>query len=229
MATRTGKIARLPHSLREEINRRLLDGETSGTLLAWLNAEPEAVRIWEAHFEGVPASAENLSQWRMGGYRDWIGRNEKSEHLKTLTSFAVKVAKSGGSIADGAAAIIAGNILEALETVGNLVVTGGSDDAEKDPLEGLCSVANAVGSLQKGAAARGRLELDKKKVRLKEQAQQLDREKFESQTVSKFLEWARTPEAAAILDSGKSKEVVMADLRQLLFGTGHPNPNPAAP
>jgi hypothetical protein len=229
MATRTGKIARLPHSLREEINRRLLDGETSGTLLAWLNAEPEAVRIWEAHFEGVPASAENLSQWRLGGYKDWISRREKAEHLKTLSRFATDLVKSGGNIADGAASIMAGHILEAMEESANLVVTGGSDDAEKDPLDGLAKMAKAVAALQKGGIARQRLELDKVKVKQKDKSLLLDREKFESQTVSKFLEWARTPEAAAILDSGKSKEVVMADLRQLLFGTGHPNPNPAAP
>lgn len=224
MATRTGKIARLPHALREEINRRLLDGETSPVLLAWLNAEPDAVRIWEAHFEGVPASAENLSQWRLGGYKDWISRRERSEHLKTLSGFATDLAKSGGNIADGAASIIAGHILEALEESANLAVTGGTDDAEKDPHAGLAKMAAAVASLQTAGIARQRLELDKRKVGQKERAMKLDREKFETQTVAKFLEWARTPEAAAILDSGKSKEVVMADLRQLLFGSVTPNP-----
>jgi len=40
--TRTGKITRLPHDLREALNRRLHDGEPGGPLLAWLNAQPAA-------------------------------------------------------------------------------------------------------------------------------------------------------------------------------------------
>ena len=39
---RNGKIARLPHTLREKINQRLLDGKTSTVILTWLNAETEA-------------------------------------------------------------------------------------------------------------------------------------------------------------------------------------------
>lgn len=229
MATHTGKIGRLPHAIREEVNRRLLDNEKASVILGWLNAQPEAVTLWATDFNGIPASHENLSQWRKGGFRQWISRREKAEHLKTLSRFATDLVKSGGNIADGAASIMAGHILEAMEESANLVVTGGSDDAEKDPLDGLAKMAKAVAALQKGGIARQRLELDKAKVKQKDKSLLLDREKFESQTVSKFLEWARTPEAAAILDSGKSKEVVMADLRQLLFGTGHPNPNPAAP
>jgi len=224
MATRTGKIARLPHALRDEINRRLLDGEASPQLLAWLNEQPAAIKIWEAHFDGQPASAENLSQWRQGGYKDWIDRRDRAEHLKTLSKFAGDLAKSGGNIADGAASIIAGHILEALEESANLAVTGGTDDAEKDPHAGLAKMAAAVATLQTAGIARQRLELDKAKVRQKDKSLLLDREKFETQTVAKFLDWARTPEAAAILDSGKPREVVMSDLRHLLFGSTQPQP-----
>jgi hypothetical protein len=224
MSTHTGKIGRLPHAIREEVNRRLLDNEKASVILGWLNAQPEAVALWDTDFNGLPASDENLSQWRKGGFRKWLSRRERSEHLKTLSGFATDLAKSGGNIADGAASIIAGHILEALEESANLAVTGGTDDAEKDPHAGLAKMAAAVASLQTAGIARQRLELDKRKVGQKERAMKLDREKFETQTVAKFLEWARTPEAAAILDSGKSKDVVMADLRQLLFGSATPNP-----
>lgn len=218
--TRTGKIARLPHALREEVNRRLLDGESSAAILAWLNEQPEARKVWEAHFEGMPASAENLSQWRLGGFRDWISRREKAEHLKTLSRFAGDLARSGGNLADGAASILAGHILEALEESANIVATGGTDDPEKDPTAGLAKMAAAVSSLQAGMIARQRLELDRRRLGQKDRALALDREKFETQTVAKFVEWARRPEAAAILDSGKPREVIMSDLRVLLFGTG---------
>ena len=39
--TRNGKIARLPRALRDELNRRLDDGEPGNRLVEWLNAQPE--------------------------------------------------------------------------------------------------------------------------------------------------------------------------------------------
>lgn len=215
---RQGKIARLPDSLRNEVNTRLLDGQPARAVLDWLNSQPEAVRTWDLYFEGAAATSQNLSEWRIGGFREWTSRREKTENLKTLSRFATDLAKSGGSIADGAAAIIGGQILEALENAGNLVVTGGSDDAEKDPLDGLAKIAAAVASLQKAGTARGKLELDKKRVRQKDASLALDREKFQTQTIAKFLEWAKSPEAISILDSGKPKHVQMDALRSLMFG-----------
>jgi hypothetical protein len=39
---RVGKIARLPLDTREELNRRLANGEVGGSLLWWLNGLPVA-------------------------------------------------------------------------------------------------------------------------------------------------------------------------------------------
>lgn len=219
MRTRHGKIARLPHALREELNRRLLDGQLSPEILPWINAQPEAKLVFDTYFEGAEATAQNLSEWKLGGYKEWLSRREKVDSLKTLSAFARDLAEAtGGNLADGAASILAGHLMEALEESANLVVTGGSDDAEKDPHAGLVQMAKAVGTLQKGAIANKKLELDKKKTAQKDQQLALDREKFESQTVAKFMEWARSPEAVAILDSGKPKAVQMDALRALMFG-----------
>ncbi len=46
----------------------------------------------------------------------------------------------------------------------------------------------------------------------------LDREKMEKQTVQKFLLWAKSSEARAIMDSGKPKAVQMDLLHDLMFG-----------
>jgi len=226
--TRKGKIARLPHALREQVNLRLLDGQTGPVILKWLNSQDDAKKIWANEFEGSPASAQNLSEWRLGGYKDWLRRRERADHLRTLSAFASDLARAGGSVADGAAAILGGHILEALEQAGNLAVTGGTDDAEKDPASGLAKMASAVASLQSAGVARARLELDKKRVRQKDNSLALDREKFESQTVAKFLDWAKSPEAAAILDSGKPRHVQMDALRALMFGRAADDKSSAA-
>jgi len=38
MSSRTGKIARLPNEIREELNRRLRDGLDSAAILPWVNS-----------------------------------------------------------------------------------------------------------------------------------------------------------------------------------------------
>src|SRR5262249_28871896 len=68
---RTGKIARLPDSLRQQLNQRLRDGEEGATLLRWLNSLPKVKSILDAHFDGQPISPSNLTQWLNGGFRDW--------------------------------------------------------------------------------------------------------------------------------------------------------------
>ena len=65
----TGKIARLPHKIREQINRRLQDGEPGRLLLAWLNALPQTLRLLTDQFGGRPVNQANLSAWRNGGFR----------------------------------------------------------------------------------------------------------------------------------------------------------------
>lgn len=215
---RQGKFARLPHALREQVNLRLHDGKSSGEILAWLNQHPEAIRVWDAHFEGAPATPQNLSEWRLGGYKEWEGRRQETENLKTLSQFASELACAGGSLADGAAAIASGQILVALENAGNIMITGGSDDAEKDPLEGLAKIAGAVASLQKATTARGKLDLDRKRVDQKDRQLALDQAKFERQTIEKFMQFAQRPEAQAILNSSAKKTAKMEDLRKLMFG-----------
>ena len=47
-----GKIARLPRTVREQLNRRLDDGEAAGPLLTWLNGLPETQSVLAEGFGG---------------------------------------------------------------------------------------------------------------------------------------------------------------------------------
>ena len=69
--TRIGKIARLPHSIREQLNLKLHDGVPAKSILPWLNSLPEAKAIL-ADFDNCPISKQNLSEWKQGGHRDWL-------------------------------------------------------------------------------------------------------------------------------------------------------------
>ena len=224
---RQGKIARLPATLKSEVNRRLHDGEGAAVILPWLNSQPDAIRIWETYFEGMPASPQNLSEWRLGGHKEWIAQRERVENLKEISAYSLDLVKaSGGNISDGAAVIAAGQLMEAIENIGNLVVTGGSDDAEADPFKGLSAVTQAIATLRKGDRDKetsdrkaATLELQKERHALSKEQVALAREKFETGTVEKFMEFAKTPKAVAILNSGKPQTFQMRELRELMFGT----------
>jgi hypothetical protein len=76
--SRTGKIARLPRAIREQLNGRLCDGEQGKRLLKWLNKLPEVQEVMDAEFDGQLITESNLSHWREGGYKDW----EKAQAMK---------------------------------------------------------------------------------------------------------------------------------------------------
>ena len=81
--TRVGKIARLPRLIREQLNRRLEDGEPGVEALAWLNALPEVLTVLEKDFAGRPISVQNLSEWKP--------RTKNQEHRLTLGALQRRV------------------------------------------------------------------------------------------------------------------------------------------
>ena len=82
--TRTGKIARLPKTIRDELNQRLENGETGGSLADWLNGLPEVQAIMKAHFAGAEIREQNLSEWRKGGYLEWLRHQQAMELAERL-------------------------------------------------------------------------------------------------------------------------------------------------
>lgn len=102
--THIGKIARLPHAVREELNRRLQNGETGKVILPWLNALPAVQAVLAGQFAAVPVNHQNLSNWRHSGYQDWL----EQERYGNL---ARELAQNAGEIApDNSAPVIANSL-----------------------------------------------------------------------------------------------------------------------
>lgn len=74
--SRIGKIARLPRELREELNHRLDDGKSASSILSWLNKHDDVKDVLGVYFHDQPITASNLSDWRQGGYQDWLRNQE---------------------------------------------------------------------------------------------------------------------------------------------------------
>jgi len=81
---RRGKIARLPQTIREQINRRLQNGEEGQQVAEWLNTLPEVAALMKAEFDGQPINEPNLSHWKVGGYCEW---EEQQEALEVIGNY----------------------------------------------------------------------------------------------------------------------------------------------
>ena len=96
--THNGKIARLPRNIRDELNHRLDDGEPGGRILAWLDALPAVQTMLNAEFGGGRINAQNLSNWRKGGYQDWLKQQERRNLVCGLTENAEELATDAGGV-----------------------------------------------------------------------------------------------------------------------------------
>ena len=110
MKTRTGKIARLPKPIREQLNQRLENGEPGNSVVTWLNQLPEVQKIITEQFAGLPIRPQNLSEWRKGGYLDWT----RHQLLREQTRWTAEQADDLGLDTTGKSISIAEDIATVL-------------------------------------------------------------------------------------------------------------------
>jgi hypothetical protein len=94
--TRLGKIARLPREIREELNVRLQNGEVGTLLVEWLNGLPAVQVVLKAKFDGRAVSPQNLSEWKQGGYEDWVRHQENCAFAAMLAEMSGDLEKEAG-------------------------------------------------------------------------------------------------------------------------------------
>ncbi len=179
---RNGKIARLSRDIREELNRRLQDGEPGGPLLAWLNALPQVTQALAKDFDGVAISKQNLSEWRAGGFAEWQARQEALVQARELTADATELAAAtDGRLTDHLATVLAARYAAAL--------AGWNGEVNEDfrrklrALRGLCQ---DIVELRRGDHSGARLSMERERL-------EREREKSEDEVVAQFERWAKNP------------------------------------
>ena len=95
MKSRLGKIARLPLSIREELNTRLLEGDPAHLLIEWLNTDPAVLGVLSTDFGGELISAQNVGEWRRGGYMEWALVRECAATARGLSESSEDIASTG--------------------------------------------------------------------------------------------------------------------------------------
>jgi len=94
--TRNGKIARLPRKVREQLNQRLDEGEQGKQLVAWLNGLPEVQELLAVQFQGKAINEQNMTEWKQGGFQDWLRHQEALECVRTAAEQARELADEAG-------------------------------------------------------------------------------------------------------------------------------------
>ena len=179
-ATRNGKIARLPRSVRHELNRRLDDGEQGKKLVAWLNALPEVQAIVAAEFGGKAIREQNVSEWKQGGYRDWVAQQEALEMAGRLGEDATEWNAEGRApLTDLLAHSLA--IRYVVETR-RVAETGGREGWRL-----LREMCGDIVELRKGDHSAERLQIERERL-------ELEKEQTEKRVLQKLEELLKQPE-----------------------------------
>lgn len=167
--TRTGKIARLPRALRDELNRRLADGEPGIRLVAWLNGLEPVRQILAQEFGGREISVQNLSEWKQGGFRDWLTRQESLNCARELAGDAAELTSAaGGSLADHLAVVLSARYA-ALVSGWN----GELNEAFRRELRALRSLCQDIVELRRGDHFAERLRLEAGRLAAVNKAEEL--------------------------------------------------------
>jgi hypothetical protein len=223
---RTGKIARLPLILREKINARILDGEKFRSIIKWLNELPDVQAVLQRDFSGDPINDQNFSDWHLGGYREWLSRRERIERTREMAKWSMQMAEaSGGNLAEGAASILAGRILEILEGLDALVHSVPAEGEKADAKERLELIAGAVDQLtlsvsrlRKGDQNAESLRILRERLAQSAQSIELERQRFQRQTCELFLRWRDNDRARSIADGPGTTEEKVEQLGHAMFG-----------
>jgi len=66
-------------------------------LVPWLNELPDVKRVMNELFGGRPITEDNLSQWRRGGFQDWLRDEERRARLRQITEALRKLGPEEGA------------------------------------------------------------------------------------------------------------------------------------
>jgi hypothetical protein len=199
-----GKIGRLPVAIRNEVNRRLHENEVGTGILEWLNAEPRVLEVLDKYFHEQPISPQNLSEWRQGGYQDWLKRQEEVERLKDLSDHALRLGQAaGGNISDGSAAIAGGRLMATLE---------GLEGKE------LADAIYALSALRMGDQEKEKIQIRREVLRQREEIIDLKRKEFQRKTCELLIKYSEDKRAKDILESRASNSEKIEQLGQAIFG-----------
>ena len=198
------KIGRLLFAVRNELNERIRDGAQGAELLDWLNGLKETKRILREQKSG-PINAQNLTDWRSTGYKDWLEDQGDADRIRRLAEVSQTLAAAaGGNVAGVGCSIATAKIMDALESA--------DDDKVADLATALVKLRSSENAAQKVALAEEKNAIQKEQL-------ELSRAKFERDTTRLFIKWAQSKDAIALAtDKRLGSDEKTERLGRLMFG-----------
>ena len=198
------KIGRLPFAVRNELNERIRDGAQGAEILDWLNGLKETRKILREQKSG-PVNAQNLTDWRSTGYKDWLDDQDRADRIRRLAEVSQTLATAAGGNAAGVGCNIAtAKIMDILEAA--------DEDQVADLATDLVKLRASENAAQKVALAEEKNAIQKEQL-------ELSRAKFERDTTRLFIKWAQSKDALALAtDKRLGSDEKTERLGRLMFG-----------
>jgi hypothetical protein len=203
--TRNGKIARLPYCTRDILNRRLHNGEQGTKLVKWLNGLSQVQEVLAEEFGGRPISEQNLSEWKQGGFEDWLRHQETREWVQKLADESADLEEDAGdfSVADRLAPPLA----VALGRWIHEVAAGAQNHPEQR--KALLAIAREVAELRRSDHTAERVRIERERwdaERQEKQNEELEKLKRQAEGAANFQAiFARFAESERRLEALKPR------------------------
>lgn len=146
---RTGKIARLPKNLRDAVNLALQDGASAQAVIQIItHAKENGATNGDGTEIEIP-NDQNVTNWRDGGYADWLKENERLNDMRAKREFALRIVQDneGGKIHEAGLNLAASQIFELLQ---DFDVSELKEKLSADP-ENYSKVVSALARISKEA------------------------------------------------------------------------------
>jgi len=107
MKKRVGKIARLPHEVRQQINEMIQDGVPYEQIIQTLQQR------------GYPDfNPQNLTNWKEGGFQDWLREQERLDAIQLEREATTELVKNlqGPAFTDAAIQLASFHLFQVLRT-----------------------------------------------------------------------------------------------------------------
>jgi hypothetical protein len=203
-----GKIGRLPVQIREQLNRRIENGEIAKTLVPWLNSLPETIALMKACFGGALITQQNISEWTRGGFIDWQAQEAALEFVANLKAESAAAPNLTG---DNLAADLAHWLSLRYATAAHAIALAHHEDPESQ-LRHLSAFCQDLSTLRRGELSAARLHLQKQRL---DQLLALTQEQKEIE----FWEWTKRPDIQAKLYPHRDPDKMRRDVERLVNRT----------
>ncbi len=199
-----GKISRLPLAIREQLDQRLRDAQSTAVLLEWLNSLPEVQAALTQYFDGEPITQQNLSKWKLNGFRKWRLR-------QTALEFAADLAPDHSPTAQALTSALSEKLAQwtAIRYAAAAEALVAVDEDPQTELRHLREFCADVATLRRGDLSAGRLALEQQRLAL-------EKARSDEEKQQEFWEWTKRPDIHAKLYPNRDPEKVRRDVERIL-------------